>query len=270
MEKANQNELSLVGQKASLELFDRIDHGSLADAVVQQIEMLILGGVLKQGSKLPSERDLSEQFDVSRPKVREALQVLDERGLVRIQAGDGAYISQLTGAAMSPALVSLYMRHPSAVQDHLEYRKELEGFAARLAAQRATASDKETILSILEKLAESHAIGDSENGAKWDARFHTAIVNASHNRSLIHMMNSLYELNRTNVFFNRNESLDLEKVSDELLEQHRAIAKAVVEGDSQRAQAAAHAHLEFVIESTLDVLAAKEREIMSNKRGMTT
>ena len=127
-------------------IFEPIGHESLADAVVAQVEDLISSGILKQGRKLPSERDLAEMLRVSRPKLREALQVLEERGLVSTRHGEGTFVSPLTGQAMLPALLALYGRHEPAFFDYLEYRREQEGFAARLAARRATKADKERLV----------------------------------------------------------------------------------------------------------------------------
>ena len=122
-------------------IFDQIENESLSIAAVAQIEDLILSGVLREGDMLPGERELAEQFGISRPKVREALSQLAESNLINIVANEGAFIARLGGDIMSPALVELFNRNPSAVRDNLEYRREKEGFAARLAAERATDRD---------------------------------------------------------------------------------------------------------------------------------
>jgi GntR family transcriptional regulator, transcriptional repressor for pyruvate dehydrogenase complex len=252
--------------KVSADLFDPIEHESVANSVVQQVESFILSGVLKEGTKLPAEREMADQFAVSRPKVRQALQVLEERNLIRIVAGDGAYIAQLGAAAMSPALIDLYRRHPTAIYDQLEYRREQECFAARLASTRGTASDRELITEIMEKMTMAHEQGDHELGAELDAALHSTIVNASHNRTLIHMMASLYELNRSAVFFNRRELMNIDEVSELLLKQHLEIGEAVCSGNAEEAVAAAAAHIDYVRVSTREALAERERELMAGKR----
>ena len=120
-------------------LFDPIENESVSNAVIAQIENLILSGVLQEGDMLPGERQLAEQFGVSRPKVREALSQLADSNLIRVVANDGAYVAQLGGVVMSPAMIDLFNRSSSAIRGNLEYRREIEGFATRLAAQRATA-----------------------------------------------------------------------------------------------------------------------------------
>jgi len=78
--------------------FERVGHESIAEAAVAQIEDLIASGILSQGRKLPSERELAETLAISRPKLREALQLLEERGLVTTRHGEGTFVSALTGA----------------------------------------------------------------------------------------------------------------------------------------------------------------------------
>lgn len=246
--------------------FEPIAHESVSDAVVMQIESLILNGVLLEGAKLPGERELAEQFGVSRPKVREALQTLEERKLLQITHGDGAYVAKLGAAAMSPALVDLYRRHPSAIYDHLEYRREQECFAARLAATRRTKIDCEVISDLLAAMTKAHEAGDHKLGDELDSNFHTAVVNASHNRILIHMMSSLYELHRSGVYFSRREVLNIEQVSEFLLAQHHAIGEAICKGQPEKASEAAAAHVDYVIQSTREALAEREREMVSEKR----
>jgi len=252
--------------KVPSKYFEPVANESVSDSAVMQIESLILNGVLREGAKLPSERELAEQFGISRPKVREALQKLEERGLLAITHGDGAYIARLGAAAMSPALVELYKRHPSAIYDHLEYRREQESFAARLAATRSTKVDREAITDILNAMTRAHDAGDHKLGAELDSNFHAAVVNASHNRILIHMMSSLYELNRSGVFFSRREILNIEEVSKFLLAQHRAIGEAICSGQADKAAQAAGAHIDYVKLSTREALAERERELVSEKR----
>ena len=133
-------------------LFEPIGHESVADAAVAQIEDLIASGILRQGRKLPSERELAEMLGISRPKLREALKLLEDSGLVVSKHGEGTFVAALTGQAMLPALLALYGRHEPAFFDYLEYRREQECFAAGLAAERATKADKARIESILTEL----------------------------------------------------------------------------------------------------------------------
>lgn len=247
-------------------LFEPIGHESLADAVVAQIETLIAAGVLKQGRKLPSERDLAESLNVSRPKLREALQKLEERGLVQTRHGEGTFVSALTGQAMMPALLSLYGRHEPAFFDYLEYRREQEGFAARLAATRATKADKERIAGILEDMQRAWRDKDVEASREADFALHTSIVDASQNATLIHMMASIYELTKQGVFYNRDFLKTIDGTGEKLLQQHLDIGNAIIDGDPERAEAAALEHISFVEASFRMGIEQKQREAMAEKR----
>ena len=78
-------------------LFEKITHNRTADAVTEQIELLILQGILRPGDRLPGERELSGQVDVSRPILREALKALEERGLLVSRHGEGTFVADLMG-----------------------------------------------------------------------------------------------------------------------------------------------------------------------------
>lgn len=226
--------------------FEPVGHDSIADAVVEQIEGMIVDGILKEGRKLPSERELAEAMGVSRPKLREALQTLEDRGLVKVRHGEGSFVASLTGRAMSPALLSLYARYGRAFYDYLEYRREQEVFAARLAADRATQSDKERLKDIIAEMQQAWDEDDLEASQETDLRLHVAVVDASQNTTLIHMMASVYDLTRQGVFYNRKFLRSMDGTGAELLAQHKELAQAIIQGDPDRAAAAARNHMDFV------------------------
>jgi len=194
---------------------------------------------------------------VSRPKLREALQVLEGRNLVTVRHGDGTYIAELTGRAMSPAMLALYARHGEAFHDYLEYRREQEGFAARLAAGRATQTDRDRLARIGADLERAWAEDDADASREADFALHGAVVDASHNTTLIHMMASVYDLTRRGIFYNRDLLRSIDGSGRMLLDQHLAIVAAIDAGDAAQAEAAARAHIDFVEES---VRAGRERQ----------
>lgn len=228
------------------DVFGPIDHGTIVDAVVGRIEALIVDGVLKEGVRLPSERELAEAFGISRPKLREALQILEDRDLVTVRHGDGTFVARLTGRAMSPAMLSLYARHGAALYDYLEYRREQEGFASRLAAQRATQTDKYRLAAIRAELEQSWETEDADAAREADFRLHVAVVDASHNTTLIHMMASVYDLTRKGIFYNRDLLRAIDDSGWKLFGQHLEIIDAIIAGDPDRAEKAARDHIDFV------------------------
>lgn len=246
-------------------VFEPIEHDSVADAVVDQIEGLIVSGVLKEGRKLPSEREISDAMGVSRPKLREALKRLEDSGLILVRHGEGSFIAPLIGKALSPALTALFSRRKSAVFDHLEYRRQQEGFAASLAAQRATTLDRERLSGLVDRLQAAHDAGDNAASQAADLEFHVAIVDASHNATLIHMMASIYELTTQGVLYNRGMLRTIEGASDQLLAQHLAIADAIKRGDAAKAEAAAMAHMDYVADALRRCHEIQERDRVAMK-----
>ena len=248
------------------DVFDGITAPPVAELVVEQIEVLILNGILTDGVRLPSERDLSARLNVSRPMVRAALQTLAANGLLEIRHGEGTFVAQLTGQAMQRPLIDLYARQGRAFDDYLEYRRAQEGFAARLAAERATEYDRTEIVGLYEKLEDCEDRGDEELSRATDVEFHVSILNASHNSMLVHMMASIYDLTRRGVFYNRKFLRTLDGTGRKLLAQHKDIADAVVDGEPGKAEDAARAHLDFVAESFRVGRAAQAYEEASRKR----
>ncbi len=247
-------------------LFEPVESGSVVDSVTQQIEDLIISGVLKEGAKLPSEREIAELMEVSRPKVREALKRLEENQLIQIRHGEGSFIAPLMNDAMTPALIALIARNKSVFFDYLEYRREQEGLAAQLAAERATRLDRERIEFFLKKLEYAHANGDTEVSKEADIGFHSAIVDASHNVMLVHVMASIYDLTRKGVFYSRDFLRSIDGTGEKLLSQHKAIGTAILARDPEKAKAAAFAHLDFVENSFRLWRAQSKREHISSKR----
>lgn len=246
--------------------FEPVGHESISDAVVDQIESMIVDGILKEGRKLPSERELAEAMGVSRPKIREALQELESNGLVTVRHGEGTFVSTLTGRAMSPALLSLYARHGEAFYDYLEYRREQEAFAARLAAERATNSDKERLADIISEMEKAWENDDADASQEADIRLHTAIVDASQNTTLMHMMASVYDLTRQGVFYNRRYLRTMDGTGEVLLQQHKDMVEAILTGDAEAADTAARAHMDFVEQSFRKGQEQARREKRAAKR----
>lgn len=247
-------------------LFDPIGHESVSATIVKRIEEMIVTGVLKDGTRLPSERSLAEAMKVSRPKVREALQQLEASGLIQVRHGEGSFVAPLIGTAMSPALIELYARHTTAFSNYLEFRHEQECFAAGLAAERATENDLELLRATMAEMEAAHHAGDGAASRDADVRFHMTIVDASHNSLLIHTMASIYELMQRNVFYNRDFLRAMDGSGEKLLQQHRDIAEAIFAKNTQAASDAAGAHIEFVAASFKLSIGQQKRELVARRR----
>jgi GntR family transcriptional repressor for pyruvate dehydrogenase complex len=242
--------------------FQRIDAEKLSQSVVRQIEQLILRGILRPGERLPSERELSERLGVSRPSLREAISELQERGLLTTRAGAGIYVADVLGSAFSPALIRLFAAHDQAVMDYISFRRDLEGVAAARAAEAGTETDLKVIDTLFRKMEVAHNKRNPADEAELDAQFHLAIIEASHNVIMLHMMRSMFDLLKEGVFYNRQIMFKQRNTRDILLEHHRAMNEAIQARDPEAAREAVNVHLTFV-EEALDLQhkIAKNEEI---------
>ncbi len=185
------------------DIFSRIEHSRTADEVVQQIESLILEGVLRTGDRLPGERELARQFEVSRPILRDALKALEGRGLLTTRPGGGTHVADVIGQLFTKPVTDLISMHRKAVTDYLEYRREIEGIAAEYAARRATSDDLALLDRIMARMDEAHRTGDFDDEAEIDVEFHHAVCECAHNIILLHTLRSCYRLLSEGVFQNR-------------------------------------------------------------------
>ncbi len=226
--------------------FQKIRQERVAETVQRQIEQLILRGILRPGERLPSERDLAERLGVSRPSVREAIATLVDQGLLNTRAGSGIYVANVLGSAFSEPLIQLFSTHEEALFDYLSFRRDLEGLAAERAARMSSDTDLKVISAIFRKMENAHTKRNPAEEAALDAEFHMAIVEASHNVFMLHMMRSMFEMLRAGVFYNRQVMFKVRTTRASLLDQHRAIHDAIIARDPAKARAAIEAHLGFV------------------------
>lgn len=246
--------------------FQKVESERLSHSVVRQIEGLILHGILRPGERLPAERDLAGKLGVSRPSLREAVADLQEAGLLAARPGAGIFVAEVLGSAFSPALVRLFERHEEAVNDYLAFRRDLEALAAERTARRALDTDIQVIDTIFRKMEAAHRKRDPADEARLDAEFHMAIIEASHNVIMLHMMRSMFDLLRQGVFYNRQVMFRQRMTRSALLDQHRAIRDALVARDPAAARAAVESHLDFVARALEDQRKAQANEAVARLR----
>jgi GntR family transcriptional regulator, transcriptional repressor for pyruvate dehydrogenase complex len=225
----------------------------LSDSITQQIEQLIVEGTLTPGDPLPSERDLAKHLGVSRPSLREALLVLESRGLIQAKRGGGFGVTDITGPTITDPLVHLLQRHPETIDDVLELRHGLECVAAYFAAIRATDADAKRLKDMSAVMRRRRAERDPLEDADLDADFHMAIAEASHNVALVHVMRGIFNLMRSNMI--RSREVLYRQAGNILLldDQHTEIVKAIIARDHDAARAAANLHLSFIQTSLREI-----------------
>jgi len=231
----------------------------IADVLTERLESMIIEGSLKPGERLPPERTLAEQFEVSRPSVREAIQKLAARGLLTSRQGGGTYVSEELARAWSDPLSALLGRHGEFNLDLLEFRDALEGISAYYAAMRSTPADKAMLRQRFEDLEKSFEGRDPEREAGADAAFHLAIAEAAHNVVLLHSMRSLFQLLEKSIVANLRHLFEKPESRPRLIQQHRSLFEAIMQGRAEDARNAAHEHLVFVEDSLLELERAETR-----------
>ncbi|MEZ5841395.1 MAG: GntR family transcriptional regulator [Hyphomicrobiales bacterium] len=247
-------------------MFRKIEQNRTADAVVRQIEELVLSGVLRSGDRLPGERDLAQALEVSRPILRDALQALEASGLVVSRHGEGTFIADVTGSVFSAAVVELFRHHPKATADYLEFRREIESLAASLAAVRATDADRTILAEIFGRMTGAHEAADFDLEAATDVEFHDAIGECTHNIVLIHTLRSSTQLLAEGVFYNRARIRDHADARDRLMAQHRRLFEAIIARDAGEARLAAASHIDYVAETIAEIERRGARQEVSALR----
>ena len=222
---------------------------SLVDQVIEQLRGEITGGGWPVGAKIPPEPVLSETLGVGRNTVREAVRALTHAGLLESRQGDGTYVratSELSGA------VRRRLERAELVEI-LEVRRGFEVEAARLAATRRTEADIAAIAVALARRDAAWAAGEHSAFVEADLEFHTAVVEATHNRVLTDLYRDFSAALRASI-----------GAAGILLEHadvpHGPIAAAIEAGDADAATHATHACLDQILASALTVPAKAPQE----------
>jgi GntR family transcriptional repressor for pyruvate dehydrogenase complex len=165
--------------------------------VVAQIQEAILDGRLKTGDTLPSERQLKDMFNISRGTLREALRVLEQKGLIEIKlgVGGGSVVKDVNEDQVSESL-ALLIRSQKVSLNHLaEFREDVEGIIAAHAAKRCTEADISQLRELLKKARKCLDQGTSQRDAfiEIDKQIHMTLAAVSQNPIYISVLHSVHE-----------------------------------------------------------------------------
>jgi GntR family transcriptional repressor for pyruvate dehydrogenase complex len=222
-------------------VYKTVRSSRLYEQIVKQIEDSVLKGVLKPGDQLPAERELAEQFGVSRTAVREAIKALTEKGLVESYSGRGTFITNGTSHAIRQSL-DLIMRIGQAEgSSHLaEVRDILEPEIAALAAARAEEQHLESLRQAVNVMDASRQ--DADAFIEADLDFHLALAEAAANPLILSLIDSIVGLLREQ----RMRIFQTEGGPERGQYHHRRILKAVENRDGEKARQCMRAHLKQV------------------------
>lgn len=246
--------------------YRKITQPKLADAIVAELEQMILEGSLKSGQKLPPERALAIEFQVSRPSLREAIQRLEAKGLVYRRQGDGTFVKQGLSQGFADPLFELLSQHPEAQYDLLEFRHALEGICAYYAAWRGTEADFAQIRQVQGCIDAAAAQGALEAESAAVAQFYLAVAEASHNVVLLHLLRAMAPMLEQNILRN-NEILNRRPGVVAKIRHHRmTLIEAILSGAPEQARVACHEHLAFIEDTLLDMQREETRIQRSMRR----
>lgn len=199
---------------------------SLSYVVMENIKHAILDGTIKPGDLLPSEAEMSEQMDVGKSSVREAIKMLSAMGVVESIQGEGTYVrSNVDDQGINPMVYQLVLMQGSNEQI-FQLREMLEPAYTQLAMEKATAEDIEKIVSAVDELERKVALGTQT--AQDDLAFHEAVLHATHNPFVIKIgltSMHLFEASINNSMLN---------IPDQAVQDHRRILDAMIEKDKDK------------------------------------
>ena len=209
----------------------------LYEEIVEQIRQLISDGKLKPGDKLLAERELADRFQVSRASVREAIRTLEMLGVIDIRPGEGTFIRETEADDIIRPLAMFLAVERSSVIDMFEMRRIFETATASLAAQRATEQELDEIEALLESMKERLNLQDPEKGEEFDAAFHFAVAEATHNNLLAKLFKTV------SGDFAKAQGLHL--AAPCIVDQHSSILAAIRAHSPGQASEAMLVHLQF-------------------------
>jgi GntR family transcriptional repressor for pyruvate dehydrogenase complex len=231
----------------------RVQSRKLSDDIMEQLEAMILDGRLLVGQKLLSERTLAEQFAVSRPSVREAIQKLETKNLVERKQGGGTFVKPRLNELITDPLRLLLSDKPEMQFDLLEFRHALEGMAAYYAALRGQPEDYQALESALDSLPDGSNSIDKSQEAIALVNFYLTMANAAHNMVLQHVMRSLQSMLQDNIQRNLEVLTKHTDAAQNINRQRRSIVQAILAGDPEQARKASNEHLAYIEETLLNI-----------------
>jgi GntR family transcriptional regulator, transcriptional repressor for pyruvate dehydrogenase complex len=226
-------------------LYKAVQTSRLYEHIVRQIEESITRGVLKPGDQLPAERELAQQFGVSRTAVREAVRVLNEKGLVEAYSGRGTFVTNGTSQAIRQSLdLMIKIGQPEGSTHLAELREVLEPGIAALAAVRAEESDISALREAVDVMDRSRH--DADAFIEGDLDFHLALAEAAANPFILSLIDSIVGLLREQ----RMRTYYVSGGAERGQHHHKRILEAVEHHDPARARETMQAHMQQVREDS--------------------
>jgi DNA-binding FadR family transcriptional regulator len=209
----------------------------LAEQVQEQIYQYILKTPVEVGTRLPNEFELGKIFGVGRSTIREAVKILVSKGILEIRRGSGTYVASLSPSNRDPLGLGLIQDKMALALDLVNVRLLLEPGIAEMAALNATDEDIEKLHRLCTAIEEK--IAADENYIEEDIAFHVCVAKCSKNM----VVEQLIPIIDTAVMMFVN--VTHKKLTEETIETHRAVVKAIEERDYIGARTAMMMHMTY-------------------------
>ena len=210
---------------------------SLIDQASKMLTKFIMNKDVVTGDFLPPEPVLCKDLGVSRSTLREAVSILESRGLVKRMHGQGVKIVEESQRATTDMLQLLVKRNGLTINELIEVRNIIEVKSAELAAERATTEDVASIKKALQIMQTKNV--SLNDYAKADIEFHIAVAQATHNSVLILIIETIRPLLHDVIM----TTLKSNSRPEQSLHYHEKIFSAIENGDKQNASKAMMEHL---------------------------
>lgn len=224
-------------------MFTPIRSTKVYEQVVEQIKAMIISGILKKGDKLPTERELAEQLQVSRASIREAIRALEVIGLVESRQGAGNYIKESFEQSLFEPLSMMFMLEKGNPHDIYEIREALELQTAMLAAKRITDEEIEILENIIRNIKQCE---DEDESVILDKAFHYTIAKASNNVLIISVLDVISQLIDEFIKDSRKKILSGKTKRERLTAQHECIFEAIRQRNPEGAIKAMKGHFDLI------------------------
>ena len=215
----------------------------LSEEVERQLRASISAGIYKPGDKLPSERELVNQFEVSRVTVRDALRNLQNLGLISVRRGvnAGAYVSEPTPQPITQSINNLIQMKKVNFAHLIEIRLYIEPEVARTAAICRTSEDLDTLSQLLDQ-AEKYISKSRKKARLSNVRFHSEVAKITGNELIVFLSESITQVYSAMIIEMTQTKLSEERIR-KLISDHRAILDAIANKEPEKAFSAAKKHL---------------------------
>lgn len=220
------------------------------EKVVEKLKESIANGEILPGDPLPSERQLMDDFGVSRSSLREAFRVMELLGLIESIPGKGRFVRHPRTISENKETIRL---EDSAILELMEARRVLDPAIAAESAMKATPSDLTRMLRVIS--ATEKRLGDLNGRAESDFNFHLVLAEATHNFVFVNITRMNFDL----IMATHDKIYNLLDDKDAFLLEHRSMYEAILDHDVDRAREMAAQHIDRIYRTLHRGIAAQKK-----------